>query len=91
MIHILVPLALREHTDGCDAVAVTGDTVMDALGDLVTRHPSLRRYLYADDGALRGYVNVYLNDDEVRSLTGGIASRVGAGDTLMIVPSIAGG
>lgn len=91
MIHVLLPLALRDHTAGHDEVEVAGDTVTAALGDLVARHPALRRHLYADSGELRGYVNVFLNDDEVRALHEGESTRVQNGDTLMIVPSIAGG
>ena len=91
MIHVQLPLALRDHTSGRDEVDVAGETIRDALSDLVERHPSLRRHLYNDSGELRGYVNVYLNDDEVRHLTHGAATRVRAGDRLMIVPSIAGG
>lgn len=91
MIHVQLPHALREHTDGRDAVDVAGDTVTDALDNLVSRHPALRRHLYDDSGALRGYVNVYLNQDEVRGLSAGAATAVAHGDTIMIVPSIAGG
>jgi adenylyltransferase/sulfurtransferase len=57
----------------------------------VDRHPPLRRHLYDDKGERRGYVNVFLNDDEVRGLAHDFGTSVRDGDTLMIVPSIAGG
>jgi molybdopterin converting factor small subunit len=91
MIHVLVPLALRDYVAGRDAVDVTGETVSAAIDELLQQHPALRRHLYDDSGALRGYVNIYLNDEEVRDLAAGGATSVQAGDTLMIVPSIAGG
>jgi molybdopterin converting factor small subunit len=88
---LLLPLALRDYTDGAEEIEVAGDTVAAALEDLVLSHPALRRHLYTDAGELRGYVNVYLNADEVRGLPGGMRAPVQSGDTLMIVPSIAGG
>ncbi len=88
---ISLPLALRDHTDGADTVDAAGATVADALADLVRRYPALQRHLYTDAGALRGYVNVYLNDNEVRGLPLGMASSIERDDTLMIIPSIAGG
>jgi molybdopterin converting factor small subunit len=91
VIHIQLPPALREHADGRDAIDVAGRTVTDALGDLVAQHPALRRHLYDDHGELRGYVNVFLNDDEVRALARGTMTTIAQGDTIMIVPSIAGG
>jgi adenylyltransferase/sulfurtransferase len=91
MTHVLLPLALRDHTAGLERVDVNGDTIDAALHDLVRRHPSLRRHLFDDNGRLRGYVNVFLNDDEVRHLERGAATQVGDADNLMIVPSIAGG
>jgi molybdopterin converting factor small subunit len=89
LVHL--PLALRDHTGGREAVEVVGSTVEEALADLVTRFPPLRRHLYDDGLQLRGYVNVYLNEDEVRTLAHGMNAAVAHGDTLMIIPSIAGG
>ncbi|MEO5510228.1 MAG: MoaD/ThiS family protein [Longimicrobiales bacterium] len=88
---VLLPLALRDYTDGADTAEVAGDTVAAALTDLVRTYPELRRHLYSDAGHLRGYVNVFLNSDEVRGLDRGMDSPITPGDTLMIVPSIAGG
>jgi adenylyltransferase/sulfurtransferase len=91
MTHVLLPLALRDYVAGRAEIDVRGDTVSAALGDLVERHPLLRRHLFDDNGELRGYVNVYLNDDEVRHLADGVSTTISADDRLMIVPSIAGG
>ena len=87
MATILLPYALREHAGGAAELPVAAGSVEEALGELVVRHPRLRRHLYGDDGALRGHVRLYLNMEEVASR----GARVGEGDTLMIVPSIAGG
>ncbi len=67
-----------------------GGTVGGALSDLVAKHPELRRHLYTDDGKLRAFVNIYLNDEDVRYLQKD-ATAVKDGDNISIVPSIAGG
>ena len=84
---LVLPHALQEYTDGAAEVVIDAQSVNDALEELVVRHPRLRRHLFAEDGRVRGYVRVYLNADEV----GAADARVQDGDTLMIVPSIAGG
>ena len=87
---VRIPAALRDYTGGTAELNVTGDTVASALHDLSTSYPHLRRHLYAENGDLRSYVNVFLNEDDVRTLQG-LKTEVQAQDTLMIVPSIAGG
>ncbi|HEY0783560.1 MAG TPA: molybdopterin-synthase adenylyltransferase MoeB [Thermoanaerobaculia bacterium] len=87
---IQIPTPLRHLTDGQEAVAVDGATVSQALGDLTRRHPALSPHLYKEDGTLRSFVNVFLNDDDVRHLERG-ETKIAAGDTLTIIPSIAGG
>ena len=69
---------------------VKAGTVAEALSGLVSQHPDLRRHLYTDDGKLRSFVNVYLNDEDVRYLQKE-ATVVKDSDTISIVPSIAGG
>jgi adenylyltransferase/sulfurtransferase len=69
---------------------VQAATVGEALSRLVAEHPDLRRHLYTEDGRLRSFVNVYLNDEDVRYLQRE-ATAVKEGDVLSIVPSIAGG
>lgn len=87
---VRIPAALRDYTGGTAEVDVTAETVASALHHLSTNYPQLRRHLYADNGQLRGYVNVFVNENDVRSLHG-LETSVCAQDTLMIVPSIAGG
>ena len=87
---IMIPTPLRQYADKKDAIEVTAGTVAEALSGLTSRHPELRRHLYTEDGRLRAFVNVYLNDEDIRYLSKE-ETVVKDGDTLSIVPSIAGG
>src|SRR6266852_1572567 len=87
---ILIPTPLRQYTGKQDTVQVKGATVGEALTELTTRHQDLRRNIYNDEGKLRSFVNVYLNDEDIRYLSKE-ATPVKEGDTISIVPSIAGG
>ena len=87
---IHIPTPLRQYADKKDMVEVSANTVGDALSGLVSQHPDLRRHLYTDDGKLRAFVNVYLNDEDIRYLQKE-ATPVKDADSLSIVPSIAGG
>jgi len=69
---------------------VRGASVADALADLVAQHPDLRRHLYTDEGKLRAFVNVYVNDEDIRYLQKE-ATAIQESDSISIVPSIAGG
>jgi adenylyltransferase/sulfurtransferase len=89
MATIKIQTPLRPYSGGNNAVTVTGDTVGEALDDLTQRHPQLRAHLFEGD-ELRSFVNVYLNKEDVRGLQGS-ATTLKADDTLMIIPSIAGG
>ena len=77
---IQIPTPLRQYAGKQPAVDVKAGTVGDALSDLVTQHADLRRHLYTDDGKLRAFVNVYLNDEDVRYLQKE-ATAVKDGDT----------
>ncbi len=90
-VSVLIPTPLQQYTDGQDVVVVEASTVSTALAILSARHPALRRHLFAEDGNLRAFVNVYLNDEDIRYLDEGLQTGVGAGDEIRIVPSIAGG
>jgi sulfur-carrier protein adenylyltransferase/sulfurtransferase len=87
---IHIPTPLRRFTADQGEVQVEGATVGEAMQDLTRRHPSLQRHLFTDDGALRSFVNLFLNDEDVRHLDKE-GTRVSSGDTLSIIPSIAGG
>ncbi len=88
---IFIPTPLRLYTAGHDAVEVDAPTVADALEALTQAHPDLRKHLFTSDGKVRAFVNLYLNDEDVRYLSAKEATPVTAADTLSIIPSIAGG
>jgi adenylyltransferase/sulfurtransferase len=90
MAKVLIPTPLRQYAGKQDSVELAGSTVGEVLTALTTRHPDLRRQLYNDEGKMRSFVNVYLNDEDIRYLEKD-ATPVKDGDTLSIVPSIAGG
>ncbi len=87
---ILIPTPLRPYTDKRDSVEVDGNTVGEMLGQLTARHQGLRRHLFTDEGRLRNFVNVYVNDEDIRYLQKE-QTPVQPGDVLSIVPSVAGG
>ena len=90
MTKIQIPTPLRQYAGKQATIEVTAGTVAEALSGLVAKHPELRRHLYTEDGKLRSFVNVYLNDEDVRYLQKE-ATAVKDSDTISIVPSIAGG
>lgn len=87
---IRVPTPLRPFTEGHKAVEVSASTVGTALEALAERYPELHRHLYDESGNLRPFVNVFLNDEDIRTLQGE-QTQISGDDRLMIVPSIAGG
>ncbi len=87
---VLIPTPLRPYTGQQDAVELEGGTVGEILSALTSRYAELRRHLYADDGKLRHFVNVYVNDDDIRYLDRE-ATALKSGDVISIVPSVAGG
>lgn len=88
-IEIRLPTALRAFADKQEKVTVSAATVGDALEQLFSKHERLRQQLM-NDGKLRSFVNVYVNDDDSRDKQG-LATPVKSGDTILIVPAIAGG
>lgn len=88
---IHIPTPLRVYSNKQDTVSVSAATVGEALEALTHKHPDLRKHLYSDEGKLRSFVNVYLNDEDIRYLPEKNATRVSEGDALSIIPSIAGG
>ena len=87
---VLIPTPLRVYVDKRDVVQVEGNTVGELLEDLTVKYSDLKKHLYNDDGRLRSFVNIYLNDDDIRYLDKE-ATVVKDGDTISIVPSVAGG
>src|ERR1700719_2164280 len=90
MAKILIPTALRQFTGQQDSVEVAGTTVADALATLTAKYPDIKKNLFNEQGRLRSFVNVYVNDEDIRYLEKD-ATKVAGGDTISIVPSIAGG
>ncbi len=90
MAKVLIPTPLRQYAEKNDSVEMDGATVGDVLKALTEQYSDLRRHLYSDEGKLRSFVNVYINDEDIRYLQKE-ATPVKDGDTLSIVPSIAGG
>jgi adenylyltransferase/sulfurtransferase len=90
MAKILIPTPLRQYTEKQSEVLIPGSTVGEVLGALTARYADLRKQLFSDAGVLRSYVNVYVNDEDIRYLEKD-KTQVKEGDTLTIVPSIAGG
>jgi sulfur-carrier protein len=88
-IEVRIPTILRNYTDGAKAVEGGGATLDELFSDLEARHPGLRERL-VDDKGLRRFVNVYLNDEDVRFL-GGLDAQVSDGDTVTVLPAVAGG
>jgi molybdopterin converting factor small subunit len=89
-VRVTIPAPLRALAGGAVEVRVLADTAGGALAALLDRHPALRRHLRTETGALREHVNVFVNEEDIRTL-GGEATAVTASDVVTIVPSIAGG
>ncbi|MDE3069514.1 MAG: MoaD/ThiS family protein [Acidobacteriota bacterium] len=90
MATIKIPPVLRASVGGEREVSAGGDSVGAVLADLVSAHPATGEQLFSAEGELNRYVNVYLNDEDVRVLDG-LDTPVGDGDTLVILPAMAGG
>ena len=87
---IKIPPVLRSSTGGEKEVSADGGSVGEVLRALAEQHPATREQLFGDDGSLNRYVNVYVNDEDVRVLDG-LDTPVKAEDTLVILPAMAGG
>ncbi len=90
MTKILIPTPLRPFTDKLDAVDIDGATIGELLQNLTTKYAGLKQHLYAADGKLRSFVNIYVNDDDIRYLQKD-QTPLKPGDTVSIIPSVAGG
>ena len=88
---VFIPTPLRPFAAGNDTVEVEAATIAAVLQSLTETHPDLRKHLFPGEGKLRAFVNLYLNDEDVRYLPAKEETPVTAADTLSIIPSIAGG
>lgn len=89
-IEVRIPTILRTYTDGAKSVEGKGETLDALFSDLDGRHPGLRGRLIAQDGALHRFVNIYVNDEDVRFL-GGLDTDLKDGDSVTVLPAVAGG
>jgi molybdopterin synthase sulfur carrier subunit len=89
-VEVRIPTMLRSAVGGSSAVTVDGATIGEILDELGRRFPALAGQVVTDDGSLHKFVNVYLNDDDIRYL-GKLDTKVGEGDTVSILPAVAGG
>ena len=85
-----IPTPLRSYTNGEREVAVQGSTVGEAMNDLMAQFPALKPHLYNGNAELRPFVNLFLNEENIRELQG-LATPLQESDKLMLIPSIAGG
>ncbi|MDP9341924.1 MAG: MoaD family protein [Actinomycetota bacterium] len=89
-VRVKLPTILRKHTGGEGLVEGQGATLREVLSDLESRYPGLTRSVLSEDGGLHRFVNVYVNNEDVRYL-GSLETEVNEGDTVSILPAVAGG
>lgn len=89
-IQVRIPTILRSYTGGAKAVEGKGDSLGALLDDLDSRHPGLRARLVTEDGTLHRFVNIYVNDEDVR-FTGALDTALSDGDSVTVLPAVAGG
>ncbi len=87
---VRIPTVLRKHTDGQKTVEGSGTTIKGLLDDIATRHAGLTDAITSEDGSLAGFINVYLNDEDIRYLDGA-DTELRDGDELSLLPAVAGG
>ena len=89
-VEVKVPMIMREHTGGEKVVRADGSNLREVVDDLDTRHGGLKGRLVTDDGSLHRFVNVYVNDEDVRFLQQ-LDTPLSDGDTVTVLPAVAGG
>jgi sulfur-carrier protein len=89
-VQVKLPTILRKHAGGEPRVSAEGSTLREVLEDLESRYPGVTKNVLAEDGGLHRFVNVYLNDEDVRYL-GSLETEVAEGDMVSILPAVAGG
>ncbi len=89
-VEVRIPTVFRKFTDGKDVVELEPGTIADLVDQLDSRYPGMKRQLLTDDGGLHRFVNVYVNDDDVRYLDK-LDTKIGDNDEISILPAVAGG
>ncbi|MDR3322263.1 MAG: MoaD/ThiS family protein [Synergistaceae bacterium] len=89
-VSILIPTALRAFTDRRSEITANGSTVGEAIRDFASAYPDIKPHLFEDGGELRSFINIYLGEKNIKSMDG-LETPVSDGETIMLVPAIAGG
>ena len=89
-IFIEIPSALKQYVDNHDQVEVEGNSIEEAFNNLCKEYKELKQNLYDENGNIRSFINIYLNDHDIR-YSDGLSSAIKNGDTIQIVPAVAGG
>lgn len=89
-VEVKIPTVLRKHTDNQAVLEASGKTIRDLIDDIAGRYPEFRGKVLGEDGNLHRFINVYANDEDVRYLEG-LDTKVTDGDTVAILPAVAGG
>ena len=89
-VQVKIPTIMRKHADGNAKVEAEGATLDAVLNDLEAKYPGITKNVRSDDGGLHRFINIYVNDEDVRYL-GSLEAKVGEGDTISILPAVAGG
>lgn len=90
MTKVMIPTSLRAHVDGRRAVELDGDDVGAVLNALADKYPGLKSHLYEDDGELVSFINIFINDENIRDRDG-VSTSLTVGDEILLVPAMAGG
>lgn len=90
MPNLRIPTPLRSYTSGQSEVSLTGSTIGEVMQDLISQYPTLRPHLFNGDNQLRPFVNLFINEENIKDLDG-LSTSIQEGDRLMLIPSIAGG
>ena len=89
-VEIIIPLVLRQYAENRDSVKLSGQNIGELLNNLMQKFPNMKKHLFSEDGQIRNFVNVYVNDDDIRYLENN-ATQLKEGDVISIIPSVAGG
>jgi len=89
-VKIIIPTPLRQYAENRDSVKLSGQNIGELLNNLMQKFQNMKKHLFSEDGQIRNFVNVYVNDDDIRYLENN-ATRLKEGDVISIIPSVAGG
>lgn len=89
-VEIIIPLVLRQYAENRDSVKLAGQNIGELLNNLMQEFPNMKKHLFSEDGQIRNFINVYVNDDDIRYLENN-ATQLKEGDVISLIPSVAGG